>query len=312
MNWTDRLQRRFGAFAIPGLGRVIVGLQALFFAWALFDPRVPNALVLDPALVAQGQYWRLLTFLFLPSLSPLSVLFAVFFFMFQWMVFEGLESEWGAFKLTLYCALGWLCALALPLAAYAVFGAALPATGGYWSLSIELAFAFMYPEYTIYIYFILPMKMKWMAWLIGAFLLYQVFSEGWIEALPIAVGLMNYLLFFGPELVHRARFGAQVQRNRRSFDSARRQAERALAPRACSLCGAGPESYLRLCTCPRCDAEGRLWCDAHLPAHLDTQSGGPMAINDAPNAQATAVNPRPPRKKRSARGASDLPPKKQP
>ncbi|MGH7442933.1 MAG: hypothetical protein ACREKE_09705, partial [bacterium] len=63
MRWIDRLQQRFGFLAIPGLGRAIVGLQIACFLGALLDPRVYATLALDPALVAQGQFWRLLTFL---------------------------------------------------------------------------------------------------------------------------------------------------------------------------------------------------------------------------------------------------------
>ncbi|MGH7441041.1 MAG: hypothetical protein ACREKE_00050, partial [bacterium] len=199
---------------------------------------------------------------------PLDILLAVFYFLFQWMVFEGLEAEWGAFKLTLYCALGWICALSLPLLAYALYGADWPASGGYWSLSVELAFAFLYPDFTIYVYLILPVKMKWMAWLIGAFLFFQVFTHGWPEILPIGVGLLNYLMFFAPEMVQRAIRGTRAQRGKQTFIAAQRQARESLAPRVCARCGAGNEGFLRLCCCPRCGADGKLWCDKHLPEHL--------------------------------------------
>jgi hypothetical protein len=268
LNWIDRLQQRFQYLAIQGLGRYIVGLQALCFALGLADARFVDALRLDPALVAQGEVWRLVTFLFLPSLTPFNILFAVFYFMFQWTVFEALESEWGAFKLTLYCFIGWLCAVALPLGAWMAWGQELLASGGYWSVSIELAFAFLYPEFTVTIYFILPLKMKWMAWIIGVFLLVRIFLSSFVEALPIAFGLLNYLLFFGPEYIARARLARQVRQGRQVFTAAKRDADQVLRPRACCQCGAGPDAELRLCSCPRCGEDGRLWCARHLPDHL--------------------------------------------
>jgi hypothetical protein len=268
LNWTDRLQQRFGFLAMPGLGRYLVGLQVLCFGVGLVNPRLVDSMLLDPALVRQGELWRLVTFLFLPSLTPLNILFAIFFFMFQWMVFQGLEAEWGAFKLTLYCLIGWLCALAVPMLTYAATGLPLLASGEYWSVSVELAFAYLYPDYTIYLYMILPVKMKWMAWLIGAFLLFQMFTGGPAEALLIAVGLLNYLLFFGRDFVVRARHRAQVREGRLAFTASTREAERTMAPRACSQCGAGPDKDLRLCCCASCGEDGKLWCGNHLPGHL--------------------------------------------
>ncbi len=290
MAWMDGLQRRFGFLALPGLGRAIVGLQVLCFAAALADPRVLDLLALDPARVAQGEYWRLLTFVCVPSLTPFNVLFAVFFFMFQWTVFEALEAEWGAFKLTLYCALGWLCALALPMLVWAATGGSLWASGGYWSVSIELAFATVYPETMIYVYLILPVKMKWMAWLIGAFLVFRIFTGGWGEALPIGVGLLNYLAFFGPEWARRARRDRRSATDRRAFERSRREAVESRGPRACAACAAGPEAFLRLCTCPACGPEGKFWCERHLDGHRGASA--PKAEPEKPAAESAAPKAR--------------------
>jgi hypothetical protein len=291
LNWMDRLERHLGFLRIPGLGRYLVGLQALCFVAGLTDARFLEALRLDPSMVAQGELWRLVTFLFLPSLTPFNILFAIFYFSFQWMVFEGLEAEWGAFKLTLYCVLGWLCALALPMLAWAATGQVLLASGGYWSVSIELAFAYLYPEYTIYLFFMLPMKMKWMAWLVGFFLILRVFQSGAAEVLPIGVGLLNYLLFFGPEYVARARHAGQVRQGRQVFQAAKREAAQILGPRACCLCGAGVDADLRLCSCGRCGEDGRLWCAEHLAGHL-AENEGLAEASAGPASEAAAMTPK--------------------
>jgi len=112
LRWTDRLQQRFGFLAIHGLGRIIVTLQVLFYAGSMAVPDLAGRISLDPSLLAT-EPWRLATFIFVPPAT--NPFFAIFFFMFQWTVFQGLEAEWGAFKLTLYCALGWLAVAALPL-----------------------------------------------------------------------------------------------------------------------------------------------------------------------------------------------------
>jgi len=296
LNWTDRLQQRFGFLAIPGLGRYIVGLQLVCFVIGISRPDVLGSLSLDPSMVADGQWWRLFSFLFVPSLTPFNIFFAIFYFVFQWMVFQSLEAEWGAFKLTLYCAMGWLCALALPLIAWASSRAILLTSGAYWSVSIELAFAYLYPDTMIYLYMIVPVKMKWMAWLIGVFLLYEIFTQGMSEALPIGVGLMNYLVFFGPDYVSRSRHAYQVHKGRRVFTAAKREADSVLAPRACCQCGAGPDKELRLCACERCGDAGKIWCIDHLPAHLEQVKAAAAPRSSAPAAGRPAGPPQGPSK----------------
>jgi hypothetical protein len=270
LRWTDRLQQRFGFLAIHGLGRIIVTLQVLFYAGSMAVPDLAGRISLDPSLLAT-EPWRLATFIFVPPAT--NPFFAIFFFMFQWTVFQGLEAEWGAFKLTLYCALGWLAVAALPLLLWLGAGLLVPASATDWSLSIWLAFAFLYPDFTILIFFILPVKMKWMAWLTGAFLLFKVSTGGLFEALSIAAGLLNYLLFFAGDFAARFRLHRQVQEGRQVFIAARRDAAQTLVPRACVQCGAGPDAHLRLCCCARCGEDGKFWCAEHLPAHLAAPAG---------------------------------------
>jgi len=88
------------------------------------------------------------------------------------------------------------------------------------------------------------------------------------EALPIGVGLLNYLAFFGPEYVSQSRHASEVYKNRQVFTAAKREAESILGPRVCSQCGAGTDRDLRLCTCAQCGDDGKLWCVDHLPGHL--------------------------------------------
>jgi membrane associated rhomboid family serine protease len=100
MTWLDKLQRRLGFIAIPGLPRILVGFTALVFVLGLLLPGFVDVLDLDPNRVLHGEVWRLVTYIFVPpTSSPIWILFALWF---VWWIADGLERAMGAFKLTLY------------------------------------------------------------------------------------------------------------------------------------------------------------------------------------------------------------------
>src|SRR5436190_10768293 len=108
MNWINRLEMKFGHWAIPGLLRYVAALNALSFVLAMVNPQYLKFLYLDPNLVMQGEVWRLITYLFIPTLGGFfpgwfSMAFYVIYLM--W-VGDGLERAWGAFRLNLYYLIG--------------------------------------------------------------------------------------------------------------------------------------------------------------------------------------------------------------
>ena len=267
MAWLDKLEKRFGYLAIPHLGMTLVAAQALATLVAMKDPRLVSLMVLEPSLVAQGQWWRLLTFLVVPSLSPFNLIFAIFWFQFLWGLMDTLEAEWGRFKLTAYVGLAVLLPGLASLGAWQALGVNLVFTGSYLSTSLLLAYAFLAPEATIYLMMILPVKMRWWAWLVGAYYIYSIAVGGPWEALAIAAGVGNYLIFFLPEHLGQQRLRASADQGQAVLAAARRQAS-AVLTRSCTQCGRGVEADLRLCTCPSCGEEGRHWCLEHLAPHL--------------------------------------------
>jgi hypothetical protein len=264
VRWLDRLERHLGFLAIPNLIVAVIIGQALMTLAAMQQPHLPLQLMLDPVAVASGQWYRLLTWVIVPSTGTLGVFLAIFWFWLLWMMGQALEREWGAFRCTLYLLLG----IALPglgsMLLWYYFGITVLQTGFYFSTSLMLAFAAIAPEFTLYLFFVLPVKMRWMAWALGAWLLLQALGGGWAGGLAVLFGVGNYLIFFLPQAVGASRQRAQVAANRQAFTQALQQAD----THRCHDCGAGRGSGLRLCTCERCGDEGRFWCEEHLPLHL--------------------------------------------
>src|SRR5438128_2247184 len=105
MKWIDSLEAKFGRFAVPGLTRMIVALNVLVFVIARLNHDYISWLVLDRESVLHGQVWRLVTYIFIPP--TLSLIWIIFAMQFIWLVGEGLEHAWGAFKLNLF----YLCGM---------------------------------------------------------------------------------------------------------------------------------------------------------------------------------------------------------
>src|ERR1051325_2966836 len=211
MSWLDKLERRIGFLAIPGLTRILVGFVLLVFALAWLLPGFTTMLTLDPVKIRHGEVWRLLTYIFVPqTLSPIWILFALWFL---WFIGEGLERAWGAFRFTLYFFVGMIGTTA---AAF-FFGA--PFSNGMLVTSLFFAFARFYPDEVIYILFVLPAKIKWIAWITAAFLLAKFVLGPMSYRMALIAAFANYLIFFGPEILHDVRHRGEVAKRRHRFES---------------------------------------------------------------------------------------------
>ena len=254
MTWLDKLERRFGFLAIPGLIRIVIGFTVLVYLLVYLNRGFESYLALDPVLIRQGEVWRLVTYIFLPqTLSPLWLLLALWFL---WFIGEGLERAWGAFRLTLYFLVGMI---GTAVAAF-FFGAKF--SNGMLIVSLFFAFARFYPEEVIYILFILPVKIKWLAWIMGAFLLFGFVVNGMSYRMALVAAFANYLIFFGPEIIHEARHRTEVSARRKRFESHSRSEAEPL--HKCAVCGATELTDPNLDF--RVARDGEEYCMAHLPA----------------------------------------------
>ena len=253
MSFLDKLERRLGFLAIPGLIRAIVALSVLVFLLVLLNPGFEKFLALNPARILHGEVWRLVTYIFLPqSLRPLWLLLALWFL---WFVGEGVERAWGAFRLTLYFIVGMI---GTTVAAF-FFGSNF--SNSMLLAALFFAFAWFYPDEVIYVFFVLPVKVKWLAWVSAAFLFYGFAVGPNSYRMAMIAALSNYLIFFGPELFSRARHRRQVTDRRKRFEFQSRADSEPL--HRCAICGATELSDPNLEF--RVARNGEEYCMEHLP-----------------------------------------------
>jgi membrane associated rhomboid family serine protease len=252
MNFLDKLERRFGFLGVPGLIRIVIGLTALVWVLVFLNPDFRFALDLDPAQIVRGQIWRLITYIFLPQTFSLWVILALWFL---WYIGEGLERAWGAFRLTLYFLVGMI---GTTVAAF-FFGAHF--SNGMLIASLFFAFARFYPDQVIYILFVLPAKIKWIAWATAAFLVAKFVVGPMSYRMALVAAFANYLIFFGPEILREVRHRGEVSQRRRRFESQSRSEVEPL--HKCAVCGATELSDPILDF--RVARDGEEYCLAHLP-----------------------------------------------
>lgn len=253
MTFLDRLEKSFGRFAIPGLIRYVVALNALVFLLVTFEPGYADVLELDRSAVLRGEAWRLVTWIFIPETTR--ILWIIFYLLFTWWTGDMLEASWGTFRLNAYYFLG----MALCIASALIFGV----SGGnfFLNLSLFLAIATIAPNFEILLFLILPVKMKWMAlFSLVVPALYLVFGP--LSAkMMVVMCLGNYLLFFGPAFF-RNRMDQRNSANRRArFQSASKNSE---ALHRCEACNATELSHPDLEF--RVTASGQEFCVEHLPS----------------------------------------------
>lgn len=188
--WLEYLEKRFSWFQIPNLGIYIVILQSFGFLLSVVRPElnIAQRLALNPVLIAQGEFWRLLTFIAIPLSTSFWMIFVLWFLYF---IFSALEERWGAFKLTFYLSLSIFLTILFAF----LFNVSI-ASFGQIETTLFLAVAVLFPEYEILLFLIIPVKMKWLGFLSAAFLLFQFIFNDWIGRLYLLMVFANYIIFF--------------------------------------------------------------------------------------------------------------------
>lgn len=265
MKWIDRAEARFGHLAITHLLHGIALLSGMSFILYKLNPHFFKLLALDPQLVMQGEVWRLVTYVLVPSIFSLlpfpEWLNAAFYIFFMMWMGNGLEQAWGAFRLNLFCL---VTMIGITVGAF-VFGALYAQF--MFTQVLFFAFARFYPDEQISLYFVLAVKVKWIAWVSAAWLCYQfTFSDNSFRASLLAV-LVSYFLFFGREIFHELRMRGEVTVRRRRFEQAAAlPADFSL--HRCEVCGrteaTAPELEFRVAK------DGHEYCTEHLPKAAPT------------------------------------------
>ena len=172
----------------------LIGGQIVVFAITLMYPAYQDTFSLRGNLVATGEWWRIITFLFQPLVSD--ILFAAFTWYLFYIYGITLERWWGTTRFLLYILISIVGTVLLSfMFPQSIF------SNGYIFNSLFLAFAYLFPDFELRLFFVIPVKIKWLA-----ILSWTVTGISFIIApipnkIHIIVSVLNFILFFGEDII---------------------------------------------------------------------------------------------------------------
>ena len=194
--------------AIPNLGMLIAGLAILGFVGLVFLQAPVERFTFNPYAFWAGEYWRIFAF---PIFD--SPIWLTFFCLYVYFIYGMLETSWGEAPTTIFTVFTYAMAVVASLA----FGQSMEI----WTTTIiivGLAFGTLFPEMEFYLFFVLPVKAKWLSALGGLIFLYEFITGTMATRGFLLIVLSPYLIFFGPYLVRTVMTRLQIRRNRNRFD----------------------------------------------------------------------------------------------
>lgn len=167
----------------------------VMYVFMMIDPSnvLYYAFCFNRSAILHGQIWRLFTYIFIPTDSYVFLMVIMLFFYYQ--IGRMLESQWGVFRFNLFYFSG---VILMDIGALLLNATA---NVSYLNLSLILAFATLYPENRVMLFFIIPLKMKYLAWFYFVITILQVVFTSFPYNLFPIFALLNYFLFFGSSIL---------------------------------------------------------------------------------------------------------------
>ncbi len=290
MNFMDKLHRKFGKYAVYNLQKYLIFAYTFGVVFDLIGIDVSGLLGFSMDAILHGQIWRLVTWIFCGeggSIISLLFIYCVY------SMAQSFEQMVGTFRMNVYLIGGMLWNL---FGAILVYGLTALLLGQGISVNLSnyevlftlfMAFALCMPEATVLLYFIIPIKMKWMLAIYAAGIVYQIYvyySFG--AAYSVAMGiicvivygsqtlfaLLNLFLFFRMSKIRLSRKQKKTQTEFRKQMASVPKNPISGARHKCAICGRteNDDPNLSFRYCSKCTGN-KEYCQDHLFTHTHNQ-----------------------------------------
>ena len=267
------MEQKLGKYAVRNLMVYLLVFYLGGFILSYVNPAFYfTHLCLNMERIFAGEIWRLVTFIIYPPTT--SILWFILEMYILFSLSRTLERLWGSFYFDLYILIGIVSLIVAALLVYVLTGQVLLLVPDNLYLSLILAFGMTVPDMQFLLYFIIPIKAKYIMIFYGIILGYQFVTGGWPARVQIIASLFNFFLFFlfirRPFLrvrqgIRRAEFQRKMRESQREAQNLRPMGAR----HVCAVCGrtniSDPDLEFRYCS--RC-AGNREYCLDHLYTHI--------------------------------------------
>ena len=267
-SFVEKFSNEHPRFGIPGLMKYVAIANIVFWLVGMVNPVLANYLVFSPYHILHGQVWRLVTFALMPAGSGVLTFIAVYFY---YWIGSTLEQYWGTPQFNIYFFSGIILTVLYGFIIYFTTGINIGVTAEYVYLSMFFSFAALFPDMQVLLFFIIPVKMKWLALVDAIFFVLSVVTSSFpVNLLPV-VAILNFFIFCGGDLLRAIprRPSANTVNFRRESQRIRREQSAKLYNHKCAVCGRTdtdhPELEFRYCS--RC-AGYHCFCQDHINNHI--------------------------------------------
>lgn len=286
MNLMDKLHQKFGKYAVYNLQKYLIVAYTFGLVLEMLNVNVSGIFGFSMDLILKGQIWRLVTWVLCAdggSIISLLFLYCVF------SMARSFEQMVGTFRMNVYLVGGMLINLIGGILVYVITffalgeGISIHMTNYEILFTLFIAFALCMPEATVYLYFLIPIKMKWMLILYGVGIIYQLYTYySFGGSYSVAMGilyvvvygsqslfaLLNLFLFFRSSKIRLTRKQKNTQREFHRQMSSTPRPGSGIARHKCAICGRteNDDPNLTFRYCSKCTGN-KEYCQDHLFTH---------------------------------------------
>lgn len=270
--------RRFG---IPRLMLYVVFGCAAFYLISIMDTTLTflKLIEFDVGMILKGQVWRIISWVFFPNQG--SIIFMALMLYFYYFIGTSLEREWGTPKFNIYYIMGLLLNIIYGFIVWAITGLSPSLSSSYINLSMFFTFAVLFPDFRLLLFFIIPVKIKWLALFNAIFFVYNIIISSvagyYFDAILPIVAVLNFIIFCSDDLMHFLRpLKTKNTKQAINFRKAAKQKQHQDAAKPyrhkCAVCGKTDTEYpgMEFRYCSRCNGY-HCFCAEHINSHVHFQ-----------------------------------------
>ena len=266
-----KLEQKYRKYALRNLTNYIVAFYVVGMVIQFINPLFYYQwLSLDARAILHGQIWRIVTFMIQPPFHDiLSNLIMIYLY---YSLGNTLERVWGAFRFNVYFFMGVLGHVLAALILYLGFGSVVYLDTSYLNLSLLLAFSVMFPDLKFLLYFIIPIKAKWIGIVYGFFAVWGMLMGSMQDRVAIIMSLLNFLIFFAMTRNY-SRVNPKEIKRKQEFKAQVKMMPQTRTHHKCAVCGRteldGEDLEFRYCS--KCEGNYE-YCQDHLYTHQHVTS----------------------------------------